>query len=197
MKKLVLVGNSPDVINHKVGPMVDAFDVVIRMNNFVTQGYETFVGSKTSYVFMTFATCFSPELYAFQRQNIYLFVAEKSRDFSFLSNRMKREGASAISPHEVNILSEEYYAGLNNKIGLKGKQRASIGLIAIEWVMRHFSSYKLHTHGIDFFKGQTNTLHHYFEHITPADDYHDFGKENRYFSQYLSKHFTKLKEIYE
>lgn len=47
---IVLVGNAPSLLRRPgLGAGVDVFPVVVRFNNFVTAGYETFVGAKTSW----------------------------------------------------------------------------------------------------------------------------------------------------
>lgn len=188
----MIIGNSPDVLNQELGDVIDSMDLIVRLNNFETRGYERYVGSRCDIAFMTFATKFSSELYEMNRENLYLFVAERFKCYDFLQERMSREGASGILPHEVNILSNEYYEGLRQCVGLKGRQRATIGLIALVWCRRFFSDAKLFMHGINFFEGQGKLLHHYSGHTTPSDDYHDFNKEKKYFDSELKNYYFKL-----
>lgn len=45
--KIILIGNSPSVLSKKNGHIIDKFDIVVRLNDFKTNGYEQYVGSKT------------------------------------------------------------------------------------------------------------------------------------------------------
>lgn len=46
--KVILIGNGCSAAEHKLGQKIDTeFDLVIRMNRFVTKGFEEFVGTKT------------------------------------------------------------------------------------------------------------------------------------------------------
>ena len=45
--KVIIVGNSPTVLNYENGKWIDSFDVVIRVNRCATEGFEKNIGSKT------------------------------------------------------------------------------------------------------------------------------------------------------
>ena len=46
-KNIIVIGNSPIEIGKNKGKLIDQFDIVIRFNNFVIDGYENDYGSKT------------------------------------------------------------------------------------------------------------------------------------------------------
>lgn len=45
--KCVLMGNSPKILDYKLGERIDQFDYVVRINDAPTENYEEKVGSKT------------------------------------------------------------------------------------------------------------------------------------------------------
>jgi len=47
-KKVLVVGNSPSVLQYNYGELIDTFDIVIRCNWYKILGYENHVGTKTS-----------------------------------------------------------------------------------------------------------------------------------------------------
>ena len=51
MKKVYIVGNGPSACSKPLGQEIDAADVVVRINNFKTQGFEQYVGTKTDILF--------------------------------------------------------------------------------------------------------------------------------------------------
>lgn len=44
--KVIIVGNSPNVLKNEYGSLIDSYDTVIRINKCVTKNYEKYVGSK-------------------------------------------------------------------------------------------------------------------------------------------------------
>ena len=46
--RVIIVGNSPSVLENKYGHVIDSYDVVIRVNKCVTKGFEAHVGTKTN-----------------------------------------------------------------------------------------------------------------------------------------------------
>jgi len=45
-KKVIIVGNSPSVLEKEYGQLIDSFDIVIRLNRCVIDGYEKYIGRK-------------------------------------------------------------------------------------------------------------------------------------------------------
>tara|TARA_Y100000816_G_C26108368_1_gene590162 strand:- start:3611 stop:4300 length:690 start_codon:yes stop_codon:yes gene_type:complete len=45
--KVIIIGNSPSVLNYEYGSIIDSYDVVIRINRCLTTGFEKYIGSKT------------------------------------------------------------------------------------------------------------------------------------------------------
>jgi len=47
-KSVIVVGNSRELLKKKYGELIDKHDIVIRLNNFMIDGYEEHVGSKVN-----------------------------------------------------------------------------------------------------------------------------------------------------
>ena len=45
--KVIVIGNSPSILLEPWGERIDKYDIVIRVNNCPTEGFEEFIGSKT------------------------------------------------------------------------------------------------------------------------------------------------------
>lgn len=45
--KAIIISNSSSVLKKEYGKLIDSFDIVIRLNKCVTDGYEKYIGSKT------------------------------------------------------------------------------------------------------------------------------------------------------
>ena len=46
--KILVIGNCPSVQEYKFGKQIDSFEIVLRINNYKTIGFEEYVGLKTS-----------------------------------------------------------------------------------------------------------------------------------------------------
>uniref|UniRef100_A0A669CM89 ST3 beta-galactoside alpha-2,3-sialyltransferase 1 n=1 Tax=Oreochromis niloticus TaxID=8128 RepID=A0A669CM89_ORENI len=78
-RSCAVVGNSGNLRGSHYGPMIDAHDIVIRINRGRTKGYETDVGSKTTYHVMY------PESAArLENTTSLLFFPFKTSDFLWL-----------------------------------------------------------------------------------------------------------------
>ena len=49
MKNMVVIGNGSSVLNHELGTLIDSFQNVARFNEYQIDGYEEFVGTKTTF----------------------------------------------------------------------------------------------------------------------------------------------------
>lgn len=56
MNNVIIVSNSPIVLDKELGDKIDSFDTVIRINDFEIDGYEKYVGTKTD----IWASCSGP-----------------------------------------------------------------------------------------------------------------------------------------
>ena len=45
-KSVIIIGNCPSILLRKNGEKIDSYDIVIRINHCVTDGYEKFIGKK-------------------------------------------------------------------------------------------------------------------------------------------------------
>lgn len=45
---VIIVGNSPIVLNNELGKIIDEYDIIVRFNQYQTINYEKYVGTKTS-----------------------------------------------------------------------------------------------------------------------------------------------------
>ena len=43
---VIIIGNSPSILSHECGKKIDTYDVVIRINNCPTKGFEEYIGDK-------------------------------------------------------------------------------------------------------------------------------------------------------
>lgn len=186
-KRLVVIGNSPSVTKNTFGKAINEFDIIVRVNDFRTIGYEKYVGSKTDYVMSSFATNFMTKEYdSIHPAQIMMSLFDKKGQIEFLKNRIER-----YNIEDINTLDSAYFIELNKELGITdGIKRCTSGTIAIKWAMDTHPDYDIYIHGIDldrsdahYFNQPKNKVSSWFKSI---DIYHDFDKEISWINQLIS-----------
>ena len=79
-EKVIIVGNSPSILLQEYGELIDSYDVVIRLNRCVTEGFEKNIGKKID-IWATARTDW---------YNTYAYVPENYKDIKYLWVRTRR-----------------------------------------------------------------------------------------------------------
>ncbi|XP_066562334.1 type 2 lactosamine alpha-2,3-sialyltransferase isoform X2 [Amia ocellicauda] len=125
-EKCIVVGSGSILKNKHLGPDIDAFDVVIRLNDAPLRGYEADVGKKTTF------RLFYPESYPttnidYDPQTVGVIVLFKPMDIRWLINVLRKKTvnprgfwktpASRLfgSPSRIRILNPLILNKFNNK----------------------------------------------------------------------------------
>ena len=181
-----------NALNEKKGNLIDEFDIIIRLNNFRTSGYQEYVGSKTSFALISPACMPSEELSKMNPKDIFVVGGNLRKDYEKIRNRLLDEtrGCNVLPPEE-NLLSPSIYNdGLRIEMGfdITKAQWPSTGTVAIQWARdRYGKAAKVFIHGFDFYESNQVTLERYFGVETKADGKHNFDKEKIYVSAMLTK----------
>mgnify|MGYP003646202630 CR=1 FL=1 len=68
--KVIIIGNSPSILDHERGNTIDSYDVVIRINNCPVVGYERFIGKKINIWATTKNTIYHKNFYPPEYDNL-------------------------------------------------------------------------------------------------------------------------------
>lgn len=151
-KSVIVIGNSPMSLGSNMGSKIDEFEVVIRFNNFVTEGYNQDVGSKTN------IWCISPALYSITPKPFAEFDYVISNDISFIKTRQRQAQLTKI------LLSGAKFFEIKSSMLLpKSNLRTpSFGLLMLLYLATHRSKMKkLACFGFNLSE-QTGVIKHYF-----------------------------------
>ena len=143
MKGVLLVGNGPSCLNKEYGDLIDSYQTVVRFNDFVINGYEKYVGSKTDVWVKTKKSNkynkndFKHKYYVHPR-------VLKSTDDDL--QKLKERGYEIIPLHFHDTIDKL----------IKGNLWATTGLVMVY----HFihKGLEVTIHGFDFFE---NGVHYY------------------------------------
>lgn len=187
-----VVGNSPSVIGSSKGAAVDQCDIVVRVNDFVTTGYEVDVGRKTSIVVVSPSVKFSPELSKVSPRRIFVFGANLGDNFSRIILRLKANpNGLPLVPRRRNLLSRLMYRDLLGlTVGLQNpaKQWPTTGMVAIIASLDFLSRLgPIFCHGFSFYEENPIHTERYHGSKAKADGNHDFAAERTFFHQLIKE----------
>ncbi|XP_078681157.1 CMP-N-acetylneuraminate-beta-1,4-galactoside alpha-2,3-sialyltransferase-like isoform X1 [Branchiostoma floridae x Branchiostoma belcheri] len=170
-RRCLVLGSSGVLLDKGLGPVIDAYDVVIRMNDAPVKGYEKDVGSRTDF------RIFYPESSTLNQADLdssayYVVVMYKSNDLNWLQailTKVKPTGhfwksiaqKLDIDPARFLILNPQVLqAAAREHVRLQGKW-PTMGLIAMTFALHYCDEVDLAGFGYG-----SSILNHYYEHIT-------------------------------
>lgn len=167
--KVVMIGNSPSVLEKENGALIDSFDVIVRSNNFVIGGFEKYIGSKTD----IWVTNGGPKI---KRRNLSDF-----KDIIICAPDFDRtvEGVTHYIPK--HIIDDIFYL-FRIFYGNNTHKYPTSGLISAIYLASIYN--KCYVYGLN----GLNNIEHYYDKSQLMDLHaHSPEIENLVFNHYISK----------
>lgn len=170
---IILVGNSSNIIGSGLGNKIDAFDIVVRFNNFTTKGYENDVGQKIDWV--CYRACDDVKL---------VKPDQLSRAFFFITYCIHTQGMKVVARqqksfygHKGTIVDEIQCFKLAGLMKFKNDMTEwpSIGALAASYFLQQPEIEKIYSVG---FGGDPTS--HYFPKPPKDHRYHNWAKEQQF-----------------
>ncbi len=185
---IAIVGNAGYLAGIEQGDYIDSHDLVVRMNNFLTAGYERQVGSKLDVFLTTFHT--DIELKRPELNSARLIVASVPFNWARRrSNTLKHRhaefitlGLSQLRRREAYVPDATYFHSLQVSLGSYPTTGAMGLLLAVDFLLPVCE--RLYITGFSFFEGQS----HYFgsQRIVPTN--HNVEREQVLLFRRLAPH---------
>ena len=185
-----IVGNSGCLLEQKSGKIIDQNNAVIRFNSAVTEGYEEFVGSKTTHRVLNchyILNIDSESYYNHQKSRFptmdrYFAYKLENQKLVFKTNpswelwRKKEILNKMREKNEVYFLDQEFY---NLGVKLNNGKEPSNGFIGIMMALKHYQ--QISCFGFSFYSKSSKG--HYYDEIKDNSVFknHDFDNEKRIF----------------
>jgi hypothetical protein len=181
MNSCIIIGNGPSVLDKKNRNQIESFDLIVRINNFITKGYEEYIGDRTDILF----TCELKEYNSIERISGFREVIVS------LLNDSSLIGPEILDSEKIKICLDWDFASIVGRaIGLTNDEYPSTGMIAI-YYMIHVRKYKVTITGFDNFEGGRSA--HYFE--PDRQNYpsrHNGLKEKKYINKLIKNNKLQL-----
>ena len=150
---LLIIANGPSALKNKLGYEIDKFNQVGRINNYTTNNFEKFIGSKTS-IWFNGANQGLKARKNIPKKTIILVPYE----ILF----RKEEKIIEKIPRKLNLNDDEYTLIEKEKMKefelISNIKRPTTGLNSILWGIENYD--KVIIHGFDFFE---NGKEHYYD----------------------------------
>ena len=178
--KIIVIGNGPSVLNNKYGDIIDQFGEIVRFNNFVTEGYEEYIGRRTTILAMR--SCDDVRLYnAETLRRVLCFIT-----YCRWSSGMLLVAQRQIKPFygsRCEVIGLKETKSIGEAVGLDQpyNEWASIGILTLGYLTRRFSHDRIIIHGFDgLIPNESGTVSHYFSKPPKDNKYHNSTKELAY-----------------
>ncbi|KAJ8011350.1 hypothetical protein DPEC_G00057240 [Dallia pectoralis] len=179
-KKCVIVGNGGILSNKSLGPRIDDYDVVVRLNEAPVNGFSKDVGTKTT-MRITYPEGAMQKSESYEKDSLFVFSAFKPLDFKWLKHMVYNEKLRVTEgfwksvarhvprkPKEMRILNPYFiqeaafqFIGLPLNNGLMGKGNIpTLGTVAITMALHNCDEVAVAGFGYDMNKPYL-PLHYY------------------------------------
>ena len=162
--KVIIVGNNPILLEKNYGEFIDSYDIVIRINKCVTEGFEKYVGSKIDIWSTT---------HNYAKWYGYDFIPKGFENLSYIWKRTPRTQLKSLPTHcslcnkDINIPTYTMYKtkGYKNREGVKKyckglKHEPCTGLLTILTATRFYKNITLY--GFSFFDESEGLVRDYY-----------------------------------
>lgn len=176
--KVVVVGNGPSILDAKNGKLIDAFDEVIRFNDYTIEGFQDHTGQRTT----LWSTFFRNPDRTVKHPRVFLphestsspeGVAEEYRMASWYFDRVRKH---------VQARKEFRYGFVEYDTDLL----ASSGTLLVCYLLEVVGVKKIHLAGFDHFSKHRLSGHHYWlNKAFKKPKEHDGDIEKQLFTEFL------------
>lgn len=181
---IVLVGNARSLLERSgLGERIDTFSIVVRFNNFVTVGYEAYVGTRTDWWARNETADVEPRPGPFAKIILRLQGEQEAA---------YRSGAERLSPQlrrehpdtPIEVIPRQVFSDLIESYQFRNAPLT--GTLVIAHLLRTYET--VHVCGFDNLTGTPETLRHYYSEGNIIGDwttYHEPDKEAKYLSDLI------------
>ncbi|MDA8978296.1 glycosyltransferase family 29 protein [bacterium] len=192
--KYCLVGNSSNLLSKNLGQKIDSFDSVIRFNRSPIKGFESYVGSKTTYRFINRVVCNggkeqpSEDVTIDSRYDNQHFILDLENP-NFSKEKFSSTFPSALSyaflsrPEELANLYDKF-----NFLPFFTRSNPTVGFTMICYCLNRELDFTICGYGID---QDPSSSPHYWEEKNYKSS-HDYKCERDIISLLVDKKYIKL-----
>ena len=179
--KILIIANGPSILQYKFGNHIDKFKNIARINNYKIEGFNEYIGEKTSIWFnggnqnLTIPYKLPNE--------IIVFIPYDLQNKNLIKIQKRTSQRLNLNTSKYNLIPKDEMLKFEKISNVK---RPTTGLNSILWSISNYK--KVIIHGFDFFQGSKN---HYYDSF--------FGKKISYLKDLLfsekHNHYSEKKFV--
>lgn len=186
-KKVAVVGSSGHLLERDYASLIDEHDYVIRFNQARVEGYEKFVGSKTTHRIVNVHTFLGTTGNSRFPKNDPMFIPNLSNQHIILNQFLDEKRIIARSPNnKVSIIPTDFWEYCKDL--LNNQKHPSVGFLGT--ILAVQTSKNVNVFGFD--QSPTTSKKHYWEDVRAIGSWHNFNSEKEYFNLLVEKKIIKL-----
>tara|TARA_R110001592_G_scaffold356032_1_gene657299 strand:+ start:5651 stop:6235 length:585 start_codon:yes stop_codon:yes gene_type:complete len=186
-KKVAVVGSSGHLLERNYASFIDSHDYIIRFNQSRVEGYENFVGSKTTHRLVNVHTFLGTTGNDRFPNNDPMFIPKQKNQHIIINRQVDLNAQKLRSPNNiVSIISDDFWEYCKDL--LNNQKTPSVGFLGVILALQ--SSKKINVFGFD--QTLTTTKKHYWEEVKALGNWHNFSTEKTYFNLLKQKKLITL-----
>lgn len=192
-KSVAVVGNAPCQLGKGTGKEIDSADIVIRFNNFSTDGYKDDYGEKTD---VWVWGCGAGELGKKESdlaKNVKIMMWGPDWEHFFVSGNYHEFLYDLLSDEKVKTTFEffpkENFMSLRSEIPLKFNEHPALGTTAVYYLLKYCKPKSVKYYGFSFLTNDSGKgFTHYYEQGNENRPHpHDLDAESRFLKKLTQK----------
>ena len=156
--EIIIIGNGSSILNYEFGDVINNFKEVVRINDFEIEGYEKYIGTKTTIWGRSNSNRTKNRLID---DSISVVIASPHWNYKNVKDKMRLyKKSSCVSMKDSWYLQEDL--GLMGRCRSASRRRGwpSTGLLIIYYFLKKYKT--IYIHGFDFFKDDKGDSRHYY-----------------------------------
>jgi len=180
--KTLVLGSGPSLLEHRLGPYINMFRSVVRINNF-DLGDADHVGNRTTHAVVHMAT--KPANFTgIPARNVLFAAFENHGKWDVLQQRVNQPTGTKLDLKTVTVLDPWYFKGLAAEANISPGKHPLTGTVAVSWAVRELGPKPVFVAGFDMMFGSGE-----YAHYQPGDTasspslriFHDTRHDRSYF----------------
>lgn len=193
-ESILVVGNGSSILNYRFGDIIDTyFEDVLRFNDYQVNGYEKYIGSKTTMWGRSNSRRTKDRNWGMYRQVI---VASPEWNFNNVEQLVSGKTNAVVVPLKQALALQEELCLPGRKVGLGGGDHRgwpSTGLLILNYLTLIYPL--VYIHGFDCFCVDGGSARHYYNNREKMQHYyvHNSDKEKKWIDEKIGE--GKIKQL--
>ena len=189
-KRIIIIGNSPKILEFKRGKEIDKFDKIVRFNTFDIKNFEEYVGTKTNIWFINGLTVrkkYKKLMDKLKKVKCNEIYAETNTYDT--KERLSKANPTILKIKNFKFMDINIFKDTQKIYNPRGfNPHSSLGLRGIYQIAETYPNYEIYIYGFDNFS--SNKIH-YMDELKNDKKVHNTELEKKFMNYLIKKYNLK------